>query len=62
MSVTAKHETGEAAITIRLPRALKDKVERRIANRYSTMSEYIRELIRADVLTEERKREEAHVG
>lgn len=55
MSVTAKNETGEAAITIRLPKGLKQKVERRLANRFSTMSEYIRELIRKDVLAQETK-------
>lgn len=59
MSVTAKHETGEAAITIRLPKGLKQKVERRIANRFSTMSEYIRDLIRRDVLTHDKTDEAA---
>lgn len=59
MSANAKQESGEAVITVRLPKGLKDKVETRIQNRFSTMSEYIRDLIRRDVLAQDAKHETA---
>jgi metal-responsive CopG/Arc/MetJ family transcriptional regulator len=50
MSHADKHETGETVITVRIPRGLMEKVEVIMADRFSTKSEYIRDLIRRDVL------------
>jgi metal-responsive CopG/Arc/MetJ family transcriptional regulator len=50
MSRATKQETAEALITVRLPKGLMVRVEEIIANRFSTKSEYIRDLIRRDVM------------
>ena len=49
MTKPSKQETVEALITVRLPKGLMVKVEEIIADRFSTKSEYIRDLIRKDV-------------
>ena len=49
MTKASKQETVEALITVRLPKGLMIKVEEIIADRFSTKSEYIRDLIRKDV-------------
>lgn len=53
MTQDMKQETAGTVgslITVRLPKGLMVRVEEIIAGRFSTKSEYIRELIRADVM------------
>lgn len=50
MAAETKAETGEALITVRIPKGLMEKVEEIMADRFATKSEYIRDLIRRDVL------------
>lgn len=53
----AKQESAECLITVRLPKGLMERVEAIIANRFSTKSEYIRDLIRRDVMDRQERPE-----
>lgn len=47
---TKAEAAGETLITVRIPKGLMEKIEAVMAERFSTKSEYIRDLIRRDVL------------
>ena len=51
---TKQEASGETLITVRVPKGLMDKIEVVMASRFSTKSEYIRDLIRRDVLEDTR--------
>lgn len=47
--MSEENKPDEAIVSVRLPRGMREKVDAITAGSFSTMSEYIRDLIRRDI-------------